>query len=1292
MREFFILHSRISLAFAGLTAFPLFANVEKEAAAKPNILFIAVDDLKPWVGAYGDPHAKTPGMDKLAREGIVFQNSYCQQAISGPTRASLMTGMHPDKTRVWDLKTDFRQVNPNVVTLPQYFRSRGYETAAMGKIYHMGSTGPGHDAPSWSVPYRNPKSKTYALPDSQNPNGKGKATECADVPDDTYHDGKMTGIAIQLLDSLSMNKKPFFLAVGFLKPHLPFVAPKKYWDLYDRDEFEVAPFQKKALNSPDIAYHKSGETKSYSDIPQFDSYSEKESDHLPVARQKELIHGYYAAISYVDAQILQLLNELERLGIRKNTIVVLWGDHGWHLGDHGLWNKHTNFEQATHGLLMMSVPGKKKGIKPVTLCEFTDIFPTLCELADLPVPEYLEGISLVPAITNPDAELREYAMSQYPRAHMGYSIRTKRFRYTEWISDNFRTYMPYDQKFVIAREMYDYQKDPLETESVLEKSEYKKDREKMEQLFRECMQSEFKKCSEYSKIADYRDLKMDVPDWAVPAIVPGNKQVTLNWLSSDNIITGYCIQYRTSNSTEKWTEVTNISQNLTSYTVNGLTNLKSYEFRLGTKNAEDTITWSTIMHGRPRGKQHPSGLHAGGQINAIARAGDGNMVAGGDVSGFHRSLDGGETWFQSSRGMIQAPGSKTVSSLTYHGASGSLYGACSAAFYKSMDNGATWTLCYSGEDISLESNSNDYPRRVGKLIAVDPVNVNMVYLGTLKGLIKSEDGGVQWAHLALAGKIITSIVLDKGFLYASVEKEGVYRCAPDGSVTLLNGAGSSTDPEEILALGGNLYVAANTDGIIRLENPSGSSADKAWTNLNIDSKTARWSAIDGFIDGNNTVIVAGNAKPEQLPNGRCTTIMKCLNAQAESGFRWVNLSSAETTTVKITLASGNGETWWRVDPAKGEGVGKNWCKDKRLDGPVFAIDQILIDPDNTNKIHAAGQMGIWRTLDGGITWEPACIGLGSAVHNCIAVDPNNPGYVYVGDTDNGIWISHDYAESVAYITRPPSGAKPTISDIAIDPSNSIVYAISSDGLWSYDPVKRIWSQPKGINGKVLEEMNGGKVPRGVGILHISGSSVIMAVIEGSGIWRLAEGSDWSKAFIGPVVSPVTKKWRAPVLSQQGSSVAYFCDLKSGVWRSQDAGTTWIQIWKKVMGANSTGNIAVTSNPTQLFVAAEEGVFRLDHADTGNPAGSKDNSITITNLGSLKGVLLAAQGGTLWASGRASPSGTKNVVLWKSIDGETFTPFPDGYYEGAAGFATGLAVEPGFQYTSAGSFGTIVSER
>jgi iduronate 2-sulfatase len=491
-------------AVSGLTALLMTGSLQ---AQHKNILFIVVDDLKPISGAYGDPYARTPGMDRLAKEGIIFQNCYCQQAISAATRASLLTGMYPDKTKVWDLITDFRQVNPNAVSLPQYFRSYGYETAAMGKIFHNESAGPGHDAPSWSIAYRNAKNRMYALPYTPNDKGRGPATECADVPDNTYRDGTITEMAISLLDSLSHKDKPFFLAVGFLKPHLPFVAPKKYWDLYDRNKLPIATFQKKAINSPDVAYHVSGELKNYSDIPQFDSFSDDELRHLPVEKQKELIHGYYAAMSYTDAQILALLNELDRLGIRKNTIVVLWGDHGWHLGDHGLWNKHTNFEQATHTLLMMSIPGQKSGIKPVTLSEFTDIFPTLCDLVNIPKPAYLDGRTLLPAIKDPGINIREYALSQYPRGsdRMGYSIRTSRYRYTVWLNKGFHTWMPYDEKFVMTRELYDYQKDPLETENMLEKPGYQDARKELERLFIGCMKREMASCATFSKIADYHE-------------------------------------------------------------------------------------------------------------------------------------------------------------------------------------------------------------------------------------------------------------------------------------------------------------------------------------------------------------------------------------------------------------------------------------------------------------------------------------------------------------------------------------------------------------------------------------------------------------------------------------------------------------------------------------------------------------------------------------------------------------------------------------------------------------------
>ena len=497
----------ISFAILGLSSIYSSAENPVTKNTRPNILFIAVDDLKPTTGAYGDKLAKTPGMDRLAKEGITFTGSYCQQAICAATRASIMLGMHPDKTRVWDLITDFRQVNPNAVSMPQYFQTMGYETAAMGKIYHPTSAGPGHDAPSWSIPFEDAKCPTYALPNSINARGKGKATECADVPDETYADGALTKLAIKSLGKLSKGDKPFFLAVGFHKPHLPFVSPKKYWDLYNRNDFQVAPFQKKAANSPDIAYHVSGELKSYTDIPQFDSYSEKELDHLPVDKQKELIHGYYAAMSYTDAQILRLLNELDRLKIRENTIIVLWGDHGWHLGDHGLWNKHTNFENATHTLLMMSVPGTKSGIRPVTLCEFTDVYPTLCELIKVPAPKYLDGISLASAIYHPESQLREYAFSQYPREGgkvMGYTIRTARFRYTEWMKDSYRTNIPYDKKYVMASEMYDYEKDPLEKISIIGKAEYKQDQQNLEKLFVESMSRETKTCTEYGKLADFK--------------------------------------------------------------------------------------------------------------------------------------------------------------------------------------------------------------------------------------------------------------------------------------------------------------------------------------------------------------------------------------------------------------------------------------------------------------------------------------------------------------------------------------------------------------------------------------------------------------------------------------------------------------------------------------------------------------------------------------------------------------------------------------------------------------------
>jgi iduronate 2-sulfatase len=495
-------NSSVLLTTLGLVAMQNVAADKKVVnKTKPNILFIAVDDLKPLIRAYGDTIAITPGMDKLAKEGITFKNCYVQQAVSGPTRASIMTGMRPDKTKVWDLDTDFRQVNPNAVSIQQHFIKNGYESVGIGKIYHEASIGAGHDAPSWTTPYIKITTKQYTLA----PGDEFPSIECADVPDNAYKDGIVAEESIKLLQKLKSGNKPFMLSIGFAKPHLPFVAPKKYWDLYKRELFKVAPFQQKAANSPQLAYHKAEEIKHYTDIPKFDNYSENELDHLSNEKQLELIHGYYAATSYMDAQLQKVLNELDRLGLSKNTIVVFWGDHGWHLGDHGLWCKHSDFEQATHACFLMRVNGMKKDIKPITQCEFVDIFPTLCDLANIPTPSYLDGKSLVPAIKNPKAEIREYALSQYPRGpKMGYSIRTKRFRYTSWIDNSYSAEKPFSEAKIIATEMYDYKNDPLETISVIGDKKYAKDEAYMKQLFKQAMEREHKEYVEYAKLANFQ--------------------------------------------------------------------------------------------------------------------------------------------------------------------------------------------------------------------------------------------------------------------------------------------------------------------------------------------------------------------------------------------------------------------------------------------------------------------------------------------------------------------------------------------------------------------------------------------------------------------------------------------------------------------------------------------------------------------------------------------------------------------------------------------------------------------
>ncbi|WP_300301010.1 sulfatase [uncultured Muribaculum sp.] len=463
-----------SIAFAASTDM-------KKTDNRPNILLIAIDDMKPWIGPYGDSIARTPAMDALASRATTFNNAYCQVSLSGPTRSSLLTGLNPDHTGVWWLMGSFRKNNPDIVTMPQALKENGYETVGVGKVYHPLKDKTVKDDPiSWSLPYIKTAGSPYALA-----NGR-VATECADVPDNGYVDGIIAEEAVKALGRLKDSDKPFFLGVGFKKPHLPFCAPKKYWDMYDRESMPVAEFQDMSSDPVEYAYHNSLELKGYSDIPPFESFID--TRHLDTYTQKRLLHAYYACISYTDAQVGKVLDALEEEGLADNTVVILFGDHGYHLGDHGLWNKLSDFEQSTRVPLIVCAPGMKEGTKSNSVVEFLDIFPTVCELTKTPEPQQLDGKSLVPILKNPKSKTKDYAISQFSRSCTenytistdtdlkgkakelenditGYALRDSRYRLVEW-TKGFKTYMPFDESKVIAYELYDYDKDPEERHNV----------------------------------------------------------------------------------------------------------------------------------------------------------------------------------------------------------------------------------------------------------------------------------------------------------------------------------------------------------------------------------------------------------------------------------------------------------------------------------------------------------------------------------------------------------------------------------------------------------------------------------------------------------------------------------------------------------------------------------------------------------------------------------------------------------------------------------------------------------
>jgi arylsulfatase A-like enzyme len=456
--------------------------------ARPNVLFIAVDDLRPELGCYGSVHIKSPHIDQLAQDGILFTQAHCQSAVCNPSRASLLTGLRPDTLKVWDLQSNFRDHKPEAITLPQVFKQNGFHSVGIGKIFHNIIP----DDQSWSEPklhingypfdpdavYRSERGIEYIENRKAQITANGQqdryldrlgewyikamACEMPDVPDDAYFDGAQTTVALEKLAKLKTMGKPFFFAVGYYRPHLPFNVPKKYWDLYDRAEIPLAKNRYVPQNAPPMAINNLRELRGYSDFkhvvhPFQASLAEQES--------RVLKHGYLASVSFIDAQVGRLLEGLKRLKLDDNTIVILWGDHGWKLGEHGSWCKMTNYEVDTRAPLIISSPATRgKSIRTHRLVEFVDIYPTVCDMAGILIPDGLEGTSAVPLFSEPERPWKTAVFSQFLREgiwvapdgleYMGYSIRSERYRYVEWHC--------WPTQKLAAVELYDHQNDPSE--------------------------------------------------------------------------------------------------------------------------------------------------------------------------------------------------------------------------------------------------------------------------------------------------------------------------------------------------------------------------------------------------------------------------------------------------------------------------------------------------------------------------------------------------------------------------------------------------------------------------------------------------------------------------------------------------------------------------------------------------------------------------------------------------------------------------------------------------------------
>lgn len=455
------------------------AHHSKEQDKKLNVLFLSVDDLRPELNCFGQTHIVSPNFDKLAEQGMVFTRAYCNVPVCGASRASVFSGLYPDYGRYVNYDAKIDNDTPGILTLPKYLKQNGYYTVSIGKNMHF----PGDAADSWSeqpwrpdYPFANKPDVQVYWRDYQHPDNiwtknenypagaAGPAWESANVDDTVYQDGKIALKAMETLERLASKNQPFFMGLGFIKPHLPFCAPQKYWDLYSEKVIKLADNPFMPEGAPGRAWIDSPELRAYANIPE---------SGVDIADEQalKLRHGYYACVSYIDALIGQVVAKLEKLEIADNTVIMLWGDHGYTLGEHKMWGKIQNFDKAMRATLYVKSPDVKKGKTSSSLVSFVDMYPTICELLELDLPHHLVGKSFSKVLENPNEKVNDYVFCKWIS---GESIIGENLIYTRYYNretNDFDTHM-----------LYDHRIDPDENRNVVNDPQYAKNVEKMTRI------------------------------------------------------------------------------------------------------------------------------------------------------------------------------------------------------------------------------------------------------------------------------------------------------------------------------------------------------------------------------------------------------------------------------------------------------------------------------------------------------------------------------------------------------------------------------------------------------------------------------------------------------------------------------------------------------------------------------------------------------------------------------------------------------------------------------------------